>query len=153
VQGNYIGTDITGLIAIGNYDDGIRDEGNGNLIAGQIRAMATSSRAIRIWASGSMAVSLAISCREPNRRRGGRSDADGQRGGWVGIANVSPYQSDPSGNLVGGLDPGDGNIIAYNRSGVDVYSGYQIAIFSNSIFNNVGLGIDLAWTASHPMIR
>ncbi len=54
------------------------------------------------------------------------------------------------GALIGGLAPGDGNTIVNNGDGVQVgYNAGQLAdlgnrIWSNSIYNNLGLGIDLS---------
>ena len=82
VQGNYIGTDVTGLINVGG-------------------------------------------------------------GLGVGIA------SGASGNVIGGVSPGEGNLIAFNDVGVNVASGFNKpapqgnAILTNSIFSNNRLGIDL----------
>lgn len=51
----------------------------------------------------------------------------------------------PGGNTVGGTNPGDGNVIAFNTQyGVVVASGYHNAITQNSIFSNGAGGIHLA---------
>ena len=53
-------------------------------------------------------------------------------------------QSNASGNLIGGVDSGAGNLIAYNaRDGVYVASGSDNAVLGNRIHSNSGLGIDL----------
>ena len=53
----------------------------------------------------------------------------------------------PSGNQVGGTNPGDGNIIAFNNRGVLVDANPTAStgnpILGNSIYNHAGLGIDL----------
>ncbi|HNJ39278.1 MAG TPA: hypothetical protein PKZ53_02225, partial [Acidobacteriota bacterium] len=47
-------------------------------------------------------------------------------------------------NLIGGTNPGEGNVIASNgRSGVGIASGTGNRVLSNSIFGNTVLGIDL----------
>lgn len=47
-------------------------------------------------------------------------------------------------NLIGGTNPGEGNVIASNgRSGVGMASGTGNRVLSNSIFGNTVLGIDL----------
>ena len=144
VQGNYIGTDITGLVAIGNYVDGVRIEGNNNLIGG---AGLGDGNVI----SGNRNMGVRLDNGVTGNLVQGNLIGVGVDGitplgnvtDGVGIANPYSFEAYPYGNLIGGLDPGDGNVIAYNRSGVDVYSGVQDEILSNSIFNNVGLGIDL----------
>ena len=49
-----------------------------------------------------------------------------------------------NGNTIGGTEAGAGNVIAYNRRGVDVVEQSGHAILGNSIFANTELGIDLA---------
>jgi titin len=67
-----------------------------------------------------------------------------------------------SNNTIGGLEPGAGNVIAFNGTGVTVSvkpgrgvpESYQNRILSNSIYANTELGIDLASdgrTANDPM--
>ena len=150
VQGNLIGTDITGLVALANGSDGIRIQGSNNLIGGpgagdgnvisgnHGMGVRLDVNGTRVGPTGNKVQGNLIGVGEDGVTPLGNS-ADG-----VGVTNqFSFFNPSPSGDLVGGLDPGDGNIIAYNRSGVDVYQGAEISILSNSIFNNIGLGIDL----------
>ena len=144
VQGNYIGTGITGLTAFGNSNDGVRVEGNNNLIGGPNPGdgnVISGNNGMGVRLDGDITGNLV----QGNMIGVGADGVTpmGNAADGVGIAYVSIYQGNPDDNLVGGLDPGDGNLIEYNRSGVDVYDGVQIAILSNSVFNNVGLGIDL----------
>jgi hypothetical protein len=63
---------------------------------------------------------------------------NGNFGEGVNILNSA------NGNQIGGTAPGAGNHIAFNlRSGVTVFNGTGNAIIGNSIFGNVGLGIEL----------
>ncbi|MGH7134291.1 MAG: PKD domain-containing protein, partial [Pirellulales bacterium] len=152
VQGNYIGTDITGLEALPNGDDGVRDEGNNNLIGGPAPGdgnVISGNRDMGVRLDGITTGSLV----QGNLIGVGADGITPLGNAADGVGTTSQYTfvaSAPSGGLVGGLDPGDGNVIAYNRSGVDVYNGVQIAILSNSIFNNVGLGIDLGLDGPTP---
>ena len=152
VQGNLIGTDITGLKALSNGDDGIHVVSNNNLIGGPDPGdgnviSANRNMGVRLdlnyfATTGNVVQGNLIGVGKDGVTPLGNS-ADG-----VGVTGqYSPNA--PYGDLIGGLDPGDGNIIAYNRSGVDVYNGVQIAILSNSIFNNVALGIDLGLDGRH----
>ncbi|WP_419195274.1 DUF4347 domain-containing protein, partial [Novipirellula herctigrandis] len=51
----------------------------------------------------------------------------------------------PSGNLIGGANTGEGNVIAYNLGdGIDVRFGTGNELRANTIYSNTGLGIDLA---------
>ena len=62
----------------------------------------------------------------------------GNGGSGVSITDAA------NGNLIGGTDEGEGNVIAYNQGyGVDVDSGIKNAILANSIYNNQELGINL----------
>lgn len=54
------------------------------------------------------------------------------------------FNGNATGNRVGGVSTGSGNIIAFNKGdGVSVITGIQNLIVSNRIFSNTGLGIDL----------
>lgn len=55
------------------------------------------------------------------------------------------FQGDPSGAVIGGTAPGEGNTIAFNETrGVVVSGGIEgVTIQGNSIHSNGGLGIDL----------
>src|SRR5262249_18403031 len=46
-------------------------------------------------------------------------------------------------NVIGGLDAGAGNTIAYNRGSGVAIDNPNAAFLSNAIFDNAGLGIDL----------
>jgi hypothetical protein len=58
--------------------------------------------------------------------------------------NASTNGTGPIDSVVGGVQPGAGNTIAFNgRHGVNILAGTRIGILSNSIFSNAQLGIDL----------
>lgn len=70
--------------------------------------------------------------------------------GTVAVPNLSGislgwFQGDPSGAVIGGASPGEGNTIAFNETrGVVVSSGTEgVAIRGNSIHSNGDVGIDL----------
>ena len=66
---------------------------------------------------------------------GSTARGNGDNGIAIAIANN---------NLIGGTNPGEGNVIASNgRSGVGMASGTGNRVLSNSIFGNTVLGIDL----------
>lgn len=146
VQGNFIGTDITGTMAISNRYSGvwigsdqpaspIRDSiiggsepGAGNLISGN------GGFGIAFWSN-------AVNVRILGNRIG--TDATGHRplpNGYRGIDNWSVH-----GAIIGGPNQGEGNVIAFHRDpGVLVWNGTNTAIRGNSIYANGLLGIDLA---------
>ena len=128
VLGNYIGTDASGNAALGNRF-GVISEGPGfevrnNVIAGSL------FQAIYGFSSGWVITGNHIGV-----------GADGS----TALANGSGiYFAAGSNNQIGGVNPGEGNVIAYNSgAGVRIDNGTGYSIRGNSIFGNSGLGIDL----------
>jgi hypothetical protein len=143
VQGNYIGTDVTGAHALGNSEDGVGiPSGSGNQIGG------TTSGARNVI-SGNFTTGIQIANTATQTLVQGNyigTDATGTMAignGWSGVLVLHPA----SNNTIGGTSGGAGNRIAFNGiGGVFVNGGSDInrnAIRGNSIFANVGLGIDL----------
>ncbi len=139
IQGNLIGTDVTGQSAIPNEDDGVFI-GNiqGNLVGGY----AAGERNV---ISGNLDHGVQIV---------GYSTQNNQvSGNFIGISltgalplgnGYNGVYLSADGNLVGGTNAGAGNIIAYNGySGVVVSYNVGNAILGNSVYSNLNLGIDL----------
>ncbi len=158
VQGNFIGTDATGLSA-SPHDGGVRIFGPGyplnhtptqnkiigNVIsADQIGGALPGFAGIRIYSES------------------GPLDASGNviQGNFIGVGSdgKTPLGSTTRGidlqpgiatnTLVGGTNPGDGNVIAFNGRRQAISPGAIVGdpstvIEGNSIFANVGPGIDL----------
>lgn len=136
VEGNYIGVDVSGTVAIGNNLSGVAVNGNapgtrilGNLISGNQRS------AIEIAADQTVV-------------RGNVLGADVSR--ERGLPNMSGGVSIGSGsdNAIGGVAPGDGNLIAFNVSDGVRISGTQSVgnrVLGNDIHSNQGLGINLGF--------
>lgn len=145
IFGNYIGTNAAGSAALPNSLQGIylyqnlggaiggSNAGEGNVISGNLR-------------EGIVLVD--------------NSDNNTIRGNLIGVAadGVTPLGNNlagirfvdlaagsfPDNNAVGGINPGEANVIANNGShGVVSTSGSGNAIRGNSIYSNAGLGIDL----------
>ncbi|MHC5537246.1 Calx-beta domain-containing protein [Singulisphaera rosea] len=153
VSGNLIGTDLSGTLKEGNLLGGIavsnangttiggEESGDGNVISGNVGPGITAL---------------------------GSTDGLRVQGNWIGtdptgIRNVGNLGGGvrllSSNNVIGGLLPGDPNIIAFNgdpRTGngpgvgldLNVSSG---TILSNAIFANAGAGIDLGSGANHQL--
>lgn len=157
VQGNYIGTDITGSAAVAN-SIGISVDLNAtnNLIGG------TVAGAGNLISGNSIGINVRFASQ--NFVQGNLIGTDAAGTGALGnsIDGVR-IQADPSfsnetlRNVIGGSTPAAGNIIAFNGSaGVLVSNegtppaGRAIlnAIRLNSIHDNGGLGIDLSVTSS-----
>jgi hypothetical protein len=148
VQGNTIGTDLTGTQALGNGSHGVYLEtafssqiggpepGAGNLISGN------RGSGVYIILSGF-----------GNLVQGNRIGTDvsgtlplGNAGDGVHIDNVT----DDRGNTIGGEDPGVGNTIAFNgNDGVLIDRSTNYAILGNSIFANGHQGIELLRGGNH----
>jgi hypothetical protein len=137
VEGNYIGTDVTGTQALGNASYGIRDNTTGNQIIDNV-------------ISGNTGDGVLIESGSP-------TDGALVRGNWIGTdaSGLLPVPNTgwglrvlSGGVVLGGTGPGEGNVIAFNgttiQGGITIDSGTGNAIRGNSIHDNAGLGIDLS---------
>jgi titin len=147
IQGNTIGTDVTGTQALGNGSHGVfletaflylvggTEAGAGNLISGN------GGSGVFIGSSGS-----------GNLVQGNRIGTDvtgtrplGNAGDGVHVLDVNSGN-----NTVGGEEPGAGNTIAFNgNDGVLVDRSSHLAILGNAIFANGHLGIELVRDGNH----
>lgn len=150
IQGNFIGTDPSGLQNPGNSDYGVTIFGNSssNTIGGQ-------EPAARNLISGNLFRGLVISDAGGNTVQGNLIGTQANGTGSMGNGLVGVQVSSPN-NTVGGIDsdPHDNlnpaNLIAFNGGdGVRVTGGRNNAfavgnrILGNSIHSNGDLGIDL----------
>lgn len=139
VQGNLIGTDVNGSTAL-NFGGGVGVEvshasgvviNGGNVISG-------NGTGVSIHSSG---VSGATSDSTTVQGNFIGTAADGVTALGNGGAGVDMFLT-PN-NTIGGTNDGEGNIIAFNGGvGVRNQLGTGNRIERNSIFSNVGLGID-----------
>jgi CSLREA domain-containing protein len=144
VQGNFIGPDITGSVALGNLGSGIAVGGSNHLIGG-------TSAAARNVISGNGAVGVFLcSCVGPGSGIQVQGNYIGVRVDGMGaLANARGVLiAGLSNNTIGGTAAGASNLISDNGgAGVAVAStnggSTGNAILGNSIFSNGGLGIDL----------
>jgi hypothetical protein len=143
VIGNYIGTEVTGLIGLGNADDGIQIANASNNIIGGTTAGA------RNVIAGNVDDGVQIN---------GSSDGNLVQGNYIGVGsdgttalgNASDgveINSGATGNAIGGTTVGAGNVIAHNAArGVRITDAGTTgnSINGNSIHSNSNIGIDLA---------
>ena len=146
VQGNYIGTDISGTVALGNAISGIDigpwspDNVVGGSIPGAGNLISGNGAGVSLWDT-----------------LGGFAFTTGNivQGNYIGVDATGTVALPNSGsgvavagrsfeNTIGGTELGEGNLIAFNgEDGVAVESGTGNAIRGNAIGNNAGLGINL----------
>jgi hypothetical protein len=143
IAGNYIGTDRTGQVALGNLVGVDIIDATSNRIGGTTPAEGNVI-------SGNSQVGVYIHCLS------GVASNNQVLGNWIGtdptglqrpgLGNSSGVAIDnsASSNQIGGTDPGQGNTIAYNTAGVILLATAPgNSIRGNSIHDNVALGIDL----------
>ncbi|MEG4178670.1 MULTISPECIES: Ig-like domain-containing protein, partial [unclassified Microcoleus] len=141
IVGNFIGTNAAGVAALGNRLSGIYLNAGSNMIGGtnpSQRNIISGNILNGIKIAGSNAVNNQIQGNYIGIQADGVTAA-GNLGSGISIEDGAAK------NTIGGIEPGTGNTIAYNNlAGVAVISGTNNGILGNSIFNNNGLGIDLA---------
>jgi hypothetical protein len=141
VLGNFIGTDVSGTIAVGNGRGIAILNGAGLTTVGGTTAGARNV----ISGNGSEGVFFNGSATNGNKVLGNFIGAD--ISGAVGLGNAGDgisFTNLANLNDVGGTATGAGNVIAFNGgNGVFVDDGAPNRISRNSIFANFLLGIDL----------
>jgi len=136
VEGNYIGTDLTGMHALGNQQ-GIGVYGVGNTIGG---AAAGSGNVI----SANTGVGIDAGAND-TVIQGNKIGTDVTGAGALGNTGAAIAVT-ASNMTIGGTAAGAGNLIAFNgnpAAGGIVTNGTGNTIRGNSIFSNNGAGIDL----------
>jgi hypothetical protein len=148
VQGNFIGTDLTGTIAVPNVDIGVNHATGGSTIGGLTSTPGTPPGNL---ISGNGTAGLVIVFPANGDVQGNIIGAD--------ITGTQPLGNDlgisivhTGGCTIGGTDVGAGNIVAFNGTLCEAeHAGVLVTgsdatgnrIEGNSIFSNAGLGIDL----------
>ncbi len=159
VAGNFIGTDKTGTVKLGNLGDGV-------VIAANVAGLAFPTGAIANTIggagagnliSGNVLVGVAITGSAGNGVSGNivagnkiGTDTTGVNNLANGSLGVS-FSNGASDNIIGGTTHGAGNIIAFGTEGVHLNGATTVgdSILGNSIFANTGLGIDLGAAPSN----
>lgn len=135
IQGNYLGTDVTGTVALNTGSGtGLQNIGGANVFGNLI--------------SGNFAGGVVLF--NNNVFQGNLVGT--QRDGITALpnGNFGGISIDGSGSTIGGTGAGQGNIIAFNvNSGIDFMLGSQNnRITQNSIHSNSALGITLLHSAT-----
>ena len=142
VQGNYIGTDVTGTRSLNDpmFFPGISISSNNNIVGGTVagarNVISGNDSGIKIGDFSSLFSGNVIQGNYIGLNAAGTAALPNAREGILlsGAVNTT----------IGGTQPGAANKIAFNgAAGVSVEFGTGNAIRGNSIFSNVQLGIDL----------
>jgi photosystem II stability/assembly factor-like uncharacterized protein len=142
LEGNFIGTDITGTVALGNGGFGVV-AGNGALIGG------TTSEARNIISGNHGNISLGSNSSGPQATVQGNYIGTDVTG-YVAFAGQGPGISISGfGNLIGGLVPGAQNLISGNSLGIEINESSGIGLVNNTIQGNI-IGLNAAGTAPLP---
>jgi hypothetical protein len=139
IQGNYIGTNAAGTLALGNGEDGVYlEDGSSNTVGGTVAAArnvisGNNWSGITFWGTGAGNVA---------------------QGNYIGtdLTGTNPLGNLEQGILVatagpttiGGTAPGEGNRIAFNGwDGVEIRSGTGHTVLGNVIYANAEQSIDI----------
>ena len=141
VQGNLIGTDASGTVAIPNNVGvaagivGVTGATIGGSATGAWNVISGNNVALQLTQSAGNVIH--------GNRIGTTADGTGSLGNSQGIV----LQLGGNNNIIGGTGPGEANVIAYNVAfGIQAGdAGIQNVIRGNSIHSNGGLGIDLTF--------
>jgi len=131
VMGNFLGTDVTGTIALGNTSLGAQVHGDNNIIVGNL-------------ISGNTLDGIGFFSAHNNLAQGNRIGTDVNGNPSLGNGRWGVHiSSGPNGPVSNGNRVQD-NVIAGNvRAGVAVFAGVRNSLSRNRIFSNGGLGIQL----------
>jgi titin len=142
VLGNFIGTDASGAADLGNTGSGVllTSGASENTIGGAV----AGARNV-ISGNDGHGVEITGVVTDGNRVQGNRIGLPATGSAALGNAlDGVRVDDDANRNVIGGAQPGPGNVIAHNGgSGVGIVSGTRNSILGNRVFGNGGLGIDL----------
>jgi hypothetical protein len=145
VEGNYIGTDITGTGSVANNYAAITIINSSDAVIQNNLLSGNTQHGIAI--TGNLSVSNTITSNLVGTSATGNTNIGSGIGN--GIAGIL-ISSDATGNIIGGAATSSANTIAFNDTGVQVVSGNQNAILGNKITQNIGMGIDLGASGLQP---
>jgi hypothetical protein len=147
VQGNYIGTDVTGTRAVGTTFTGINITSSNNIVGGVVAG------ARNVISGHNIGIQIGtFSGTFGNVIQGNYIGLNAAGTGQLRNAQQGILIADAVNNIIGGTQSGAANKIAFNGTGGVVISGIGQgnSIRGNSIFSNGGLGIDLGQNGVTP---
>jgi CSLREA domain-containing protein len=141
VQGNFIGTDATGTVALENGRAILIQDAPDNTIGG------TEAGARNVISGNRPGISIEGATATGNIIQGNYIGVDVTGSGPLGNRGATiRFTTGASNNTVGGTEPGAGNIVANSAwVGIGLFpdAGTGNRILSNAIFDNSGMGIEL----------
>jgi hypothetical protein len=147
VLGNFIGTNANGDAPLPNNFFGVRfdNEAQDNTLGG------LTPEEANVIAGNGTGVRIGDPATTSNMIQGNYIGTNAAGATDLGNANEGVYISNASGNTIGGVDDGAGNVIAYNGADNPDASGVRVQdadalmnnIWGNSIHHNAALGIQL----------
>jgi hypothetical protein len=141
IEGNYIGTDGSGITDLGNTNKGV------SVVFASGTTVGGTTAAARNVISGNDGSGLSISSSTGTRVLGNRigTTAGGAAALGNALGGVETTFSPASGTAIGDGTAAGSNTIAFNgRDGVEVdATSTGVRVSRNSIFSNAGLGMDL----------
>jgi hypothetical protein len=145
VQGNYIGTDVTGMVDLGNGGDGVTIcRASNNTIGGTVPGAGNV-----ISGNNDDGITIVDSSATGNVVQGNLIGTTTGGTSFLGNSDHGVFiNQGASNNTIGGTSVGEGNVIAGNSGhGVVIFGGSATRnkIQRNSIFGNGQLGIDLGF--------
>ena len=147
LQGNFVGTDVSGSVAIPNLNEGVNLDGAmGVLIGGVVTPAGTPPGNV---ISGNMGHGIDLFANTTGTVIQGNIIGADPTGDEPLGNSLDGIAISGSNNFIGGIGAGEGNVISWNGtesgSGVEVGNGAftENTIRGNVIFSNARLGIDL----------
>ncbi|PYS56959.1 MAG: hypothetical protein DMF76_23515, partial [Acidobacteria bacterium] len=143
IQGNYIGTDVTGTVAVANTNGGIALNTFNTIVGGTTPGAGNVISGNHLFGIQFGDPSLIGTTFKGNLIQGNfiGTKADGVSA--LGNRGYGIDLLDAASNNIGGTTAGAGNTIAFNTQAAVTGGETGNAILGNSIFSNGGLGIDL----------
>ena len=130
IQGNNIGTDVTGTLALGNGLDGISASASTLIIKGNVIAAKNG---------GIFAFDSVLNIQGNFIGTDETATVDFGISGFAAAITIV----NTSNCTIGGTAPGEGNVLAHNFFGIVVDDSTGASIRGNRIFDNKFIGIDL----------
>jgi len=130
ISGNYIGTNSGGTLELGNQGDGINLQ-NGTILT-KIGGKTPSER--NIISGNKTGIRIEGKLTTDNIITGNYIGLAANGNDWLGNTNGGIFIQESAGNYIGGIEPGEGNVISGNGQPAPAFPNHGIQIFN--VVNN-----------------